>query len=183
MTPSLVLGPLLRHVGTTTASVWVETSGPAVGEGLGTRAETFEVCGQHYALVVVDGLEPETTRTYEVHVDGERVWPLTDAGTPPSRIRTRPTTDAPGRMRAVFGSCRYPPTDDAELEASLGVDALDAVATRLMARLDLLGPDDTDAAAAAIPDALFLRRRDDTAHPSVDRGEPRRRRGGGLRDR
>ena len=56
---------------------------------------------------------------------------------PPSRIRTRATSAAvadPARQRIVFGSCRYPPTGDAELERGLGVDALDAYAARLLAR-------------------------------------------------
>ena len=156
MTASLVLGPLLRHVGTTTASVWVETDARATVEVLGHRAKTFEVRGQHYALVAVDDLEPGSCRTYEVHVDGERVWPIEPARTPPSRIRTRSTTDTAGRMRAVFGSCRYPPTDDPELEASLGIDALDAYATRLMEHVQDLGEQQSAEASAALPDALFL---------------------------
>jgi len=150
---SLVLGPLLRHVGTTTASVWVETSGPATVEVLGQRTRTFEVREQHYALVVVEDLEPGTVHAYEVRLDGERVWPIEAMNLPPSRIRTRAPADRTRRQRMLFGSCRYPPTDDAELEASLGIDALDAYAARLMA--ELRDADDA-AAAAALPDAVFL---------------------------
>ena len=143
---TLVLGPLLRHVGPTTATVWVETGAPCTVEVLGHRARTFTVHDQHYAIVVVRDLEPGTVRTYEVHLDGDRVWPLEGAGTPPSRIRTRPARTDEGadgpELQVVFGSCRYPPTDDPALEASLGVDALDAYARRLMdqvADLDEIG--------------------------------------------
>ena len=45
LTPQLVLGPLLRYIGTTTATVWVETDAPAVVEVLGHRARTFQVAG------------------------------------------------------------------------------------------------------------------------------------------
>ena len=148
---SLELGPLLRHVGTTTATIWVETSARCTVEVLGSSASTFEVCGQHYALVTVEGLEPGTCRAYEVRLDGEVVWPIEGASTPPSYLRTRREAGDEERLRVVFGSCRYPPTDDPELEASLGIDALDAFATRLM-------DDVADAAdpAAVLPDAVCL---------------------------
>ena len=155
--PRLVLGPILRHVGTTTATVWVETAGPGEVEVLGHRAPTFRVQEQHYALVVVRDLEPGTCRAYEVHVDGRRVWPLEDSGMPASRIRTRATSAVvgdPARQRIVFGSCRYPPTGDPALERSLGVDALDAFATRLIARVH--AADDDGSAAAELPDAVCL---------------------------
>jgi hypothetical protein len=147
---SLELGPLLRHVGTTTATIWVETSASCTVEVLGASAPTFEVCGQHYALVLVDGLEPGTCRPYEVRLDGELVWPLEGTGTPPSYLRTR-AEDSTGRLRSVFGSCRYPPTDDPELEASLGIDALDAFAVRLMDEVA-----DADDPVTVLPDALCL---------------------------
>ena len=41
--PGLVLGPLLRYTGTTSATVWVETSAPCEVEVLGQRARTFTV--------------------------------------------------------------------------------------------------------------------------------------------
>ncbi|MDL5159503.1 alkaline phosphatase D family protein [Actinomycetospora termitidis] len=147
----LVLGPLLRHVGTTTATVWVEVDRPGKVEILGQSASTFTVCGEHYALVVLRDLEPDSVRTYEVHLDGERVWPFD--GLPPSRIRTR-AERSERTQRVVFGSCRYPPTGDPELEATLGVDALDAYAARLLRRITAAA--DGDAAAAELPDAICL---------------------------
>jgi len=148
---SLELGPVLRHVGTTTATVWVETSERCTVEVLGSSAPTFQVCGQHYALVVVDGLEPGTCVPYEVRLDGEVVWPIPGLATPPSYLQTRAESADAGRLRFVFGSCRFPPTDDPDLEASLGIDALDAYATRLM---DLVSS--TDDAGSVLPDALCL---------------------------
>ena len=153
----LLLGPFLRHVGTTTATVWVETAAPGEVEVLGHTAPTFTVQDQHYALVVVRDLEPGTCRSYEVRLDGERVWPLEHSGMPASRIRTRATNavvDDPARQRIVFGSCRYPPTGDEALEREYGVDALDAYAARLLARVRDAGSDAD--AAAELPDALCL---------------------------
>src|SRR3954454_9777525 len=130
--PSLVLGPLLRHVGEHDATVWVETDAPCTVEGLGHRADTFHVAGHHYALVLVEGLEGPTD--YEVALDGERVWPLGD-GWPPSRIRPI-LRDQP--IDVVFGSCRvaYPHQPPYTLrkdddERGREVDALRALALKL----------------------------------------------------
>ncbi|HET9613572.1 MAG TPA: alkaline phosphatase D family protein, partial [Candidatus Limnocylindrales bacterium] len=104
----LVLGPLLRHVGSTDATIWVETSaagsvqvraGPIVAE---TR--TFQVAGHHYAIVALTGLEPASSTPYDVLVDGQVVWP-SDPERPPSVIRT---IDPAGPIRLAFGSCREP---------------------------------------------------------------------------
>src|SRR3712207_9183804 len=87
--PGLVLGPLLRHVGETDATVWVETDGPCTVEVLGRTAKTFCVEGHHYAIVVIEGLERGCREAYEVALDAERVWPpAEDWPYPPSCIRT-----------------------------------------------------------------------------------------------
>src|ERR1700751_1069817 len=86
--PELVLGPLLRYVGTTTATVWVETDAPAVVEVLGHQQTTFQVFGHHYALVLIEGLDPGSLNPYEVRLQGRAVWPPSD-GRPGSVIRTR----------------------------------------------------------------------------------------------
>ena len=54
----LILGPLLRHIGATDATVWVETDTPCEVDILGRRDRTFHVEGHHYAIVSVEGLEP-----------------------------------------------------------------------------------------------------------------------------
>ena len=85
--PSLVLGPVLRYVGETDAVLWVETDSACEVEILGTKERTFCVCGHHYALVCCGDLERGAWHEYEVHLDGERVWPRAD-GWPPSAFHT-----------------------------------------------------------------------------------------------
>jgi hypothetical protein len=99
----LILGPLLRYVGETDAVVWVETDEACEVEVLGHAMRTFCVSGHHYALVIVDGLEPGSTQEYEVALDGERRWPEPDSEFPPSVIRT---LGGEGPLRLCFGSCR-----------------------------------------------------------------------------
>src|SRR5262245_10214512 len=101
---SLVLGPVLRHVGDTTATVWVPLERPATVTVLGYSARGFEVAGHHFALVAVTGLEPDTVHPYTVEVDGDVVWPPRVSPLPPSTLRTRGPETA-HRHRVVFGSC------------------------------------------------------------------------------
>jgi hypothetical protein len=124
----LILGPLLRYAGETSATVWVETRDAATvtvaAFGRSWSARTFGVHGHHYALVVVDGLETGTTAAYTVDVDGARVWPPEDpdyAAFPPSRITT---VDHHEPTRMAFGSCRTSVSHDEAGNASNGVDAL-----------------------------------------------------------
>jgi hypothetical protein len=140
--PVLLLGPLLRHVDPVSATVWVETDRPCEVEVLGRRARTFTVSGHHYALVVVEGLEPGSTTRYEVRLDGERVWPETTSRFPASRIRT---PGRPGPFRIAFGSCRYATPSTVDASEGIPPDALDTYAARLADE-----PEDT------WPDALVL---------------------------
>src|SRR4051812_27375151 len=126
--PVLVLGPLLRHVDPVSATVWVEVDRACEVEVLGRRARTFRVSGHHYALVLIEGLEPGSATPYEVRLDGERVWPPTASPFPPSRIAT-PGGD--GSFRIAFGSCRYATSAAAEADRGLPPDALQAYAARL----------------------------------------------------
>lgn len=128
---ALVLGPILRHVGDTTAVIWVQTDAAATVSVLNCSAQTFEVKGFHFALVLVDGLRPGSTYEYDVHVNGERVWPEPGVPGPPSTVRTRDAGGDASRLRLVFGSCRYPRTNESKIDEKLGTDALDAYATRL----------------------------------------------------
>ena len=145
----LVLGPLLRYVSETEATIWVQTDERCVVEVLGHREPTFGVAGHHYALVRVEGLEPGGFYEYEVLLDGERRWPEAGSDLPPSAIRTF----SPGRAVDVcFGSCRvaapheepYTLSKD-EDEQGFELDALHVLA-RQMAR------DDRD----EWPELLFL---------------------------
>ena len=56
--PDLVLGPILRYVDETSATIWVETDEPCEVEALGRSARTFRIEGHHYALVCLEDLEP-----------------------------------------------------------------------------------------------------------------------------
>jgi hypothetical protein len=133
---SLVLGPLLRYIGETEATIWVETDGPCEVEVLGRKEQTFRVEAHHYALICLDGLEPGTAYEYEVRLDGERVWPPSDSGYPASRIQT---IERGAPLRVVFGSCRVavphrPPftlTKDEDPEHGREIDALYALALRM----------------------------------------------------
>ena len=173
--PALVLGPLLRYAGTTDATVWVETDESCEVEVLGCRRRTFCVEGHHYALVHVRGLEPGTETEYEVHLDGTRVWPLDDAGLPPSTI----TTWAEGLpVRIAFGSCRVayphvPPYSLTKDEHPLGREA-DAL--RVMAMRAAGDPEQRPHALLMLGDQIyadevapgtceFIRSRRDTAVP------------------
>ncbi|MGX7828584.1 alkaline phosphatase D family protein [Actinokineospora sp. 24-640] len=124
----LLLGPMLRYVGRDSATVWVETDTPCVVEVAGSKATTFEVRGQHYALVIVEGLEPGSSTEYEVRLDGHTAWPEPDSPFPPSRIRTL-SEGAP--VSLVFGSCRKPDSDDPVERRKAGADALAAYALRM----------------------------------------------------
>jgi hypothetical protein len=101
--PLLVLGPLLRYVGETAATVWVETDRLCQVEILDHRVRTFEVAGHHYGLVVVDGLPRGAECEYQVALDGTVCWPEPGSEFPPSVLRT---LDPNRPLRLVFGSCR-----------------------------------------------------------------------------
>src|SRR4051794_20689912 len=129
----LLLGPLLRYVGATEATVWVETDAPCEVEVLGARAASFSLEGHHYALVRIAGLEPGRRFEYEVELDGERRWPAAGSELPPSVIRTPGPGDT---VKIAFGSCRvaapseppYTLTRD-EHESGYEFDALRVLAT------------------------------------------------------
>jgi hypothetical protein len=136
--PALVLGPLLRHVGTTDATVWVETDGACSVEVLGHREDTFEVAGHHYALVCVGDLRPATSTTYDVRLEGQVVWPAADGAYPPSRIRT---LDPERELRVVFGSCRFAVPGAVTGDPHFDADALDAFALRMARQPEDRWPD------------------------------------------
>ncbi len=132
---ALVLGPLLRYVDASSATLWVETSSTAVvtvtAGSHRASARTFAAHGHHYALVELVGLEPGTNTAYQVDLDGERVWPPSDSELPPSVIATL----RPGKpLRMAFGSCRVSEGHDHESNQRYGVDALRAYALSMAGR-------------------------------------------------
>ncbi len=156
----LVLGPVLRYVDDTSATVWVRTRDAT--EVTVTRADrswsapTFRYHDDHYALVVCDGLEPGTDDAYEVALGGDRVWPR--PGMPQSPLRTLDPTRLP---RFAFGSCRTTGTNDEVGTEEHGVDALRTLALALR-----------DDPRAPWPDLLLLLGdqvyADTTPHPELD---------------
>ncbi|MDT4993049.1 MAG: hypothetical protein QOH97_2941 [Actinoplanes sp.] len=139
VTAYLLIGPVLRRVVGDQATIWVETSAPAVvrveveGGGAGS-APTFSAYGHHYALVVISGLRPDAASAYQVLLDDRQVWPPATSTDPPSVIRTRREQDSDQAVSLVFGSCR-----EAIPHATgrrLPPDALDAYSRRLIAAPD-----------------------------------------------
>ena len=142
----LVLGPMLRFVGESAATVFVETDAPCRVEILGREARTFSVAGHHYALVIIDGLMPGSTNHYDVRLDGTLCWPMSGSRFPNSVIRT---LGGPARpTRVLFGSCRSaaphePPWSLSATEdrRGLGVDSLRAHGLRMLSQDPSLWPD------------------------------------------
>ena len=134
---ALVTGPALRYIDETTATVWLEASGPAEVRVLGSTARTFAVAGHHFALVEIAGLEPDTDIEYTVEFDGTVVWPEADDARPAPRIRTLSSTRD---LDLVFGSCRIDRPDaepwiltpGSHVHAA-GVDALLALSRAIQA--------------------------------------------------
>ena len=133
MTVSLRLGPQLRHVGTSTATVWVETDAPCdvrvrLENGMVSTARTFTVHGHHYAVCEIEGLPSGAALSYEVFLGEDRVWPEPDSPMPPSVVRT---LDRAARTRLLYGSCHTPTGDTPEGLVRYGPDLLRATARRL----------------------------------------------------
>jgi hypothetical protein len=145
----LVLGPLLRYVSDTEATVWVETDAPCEVTVLGRRASTFAVAGHHYALVVLDGLAPGSTLPYEVHLDGVPCWPPPDDRYPPCVIRTHTPDES---LRLAFGSCRVSVPHEKPYVLSKDDDPRGRELDALLALVERMRRDPP----SAWPDALLL---------------------------
>jgi hypothetical protein len=143
-------------------------------EVLARRTTTFAVEGHHFAILLVDDLEPASVAAYEVRLDGRLVWPPDD-GRPAPAVHTR---NNERRVRLAFGSCRIgapqptstEPPWPAEL-ARTGIDAL-WVYSRQLQRGEVEWPDallllgDQVYADEVSPvTAEFIRARRDTSEP------------------
>ncbi|WP_081747637.1 alkaline phosphatase D family protein [Arthrobacter sp. Br18] len=130
-TTALVLGPILRYVDETSASIWVETRDAASvivrADRTSWEARTFAVHGHHYSLVEATGLQPGSVTAYTVEIDGLRVWPDPERkpAFPASTIATR----TPGEpLLLAFGSCRTSVPHTREGNMTHGIDAMRAYA-------------------------------------------------------
>ncbi|WP_456094145.1 DUF7800 domain-containing protein [Mycolicibacterium arseniciresistens] len=165
--PEVRVGPLLRHVGQTDATVWVETDQACRVEVLGSTADTFEVEGHHFAIVCVTGLDPEVEHPYEVHLDGVQAWPPFGYELPQPRIRLMPPE---GNLRLLFGSCRasaphHPPYTRQHMWHSKGqgIDVLRAYGMRMLRQPSALWPD----ALMMLGDQLYADQVNDTIRDMV----------------
>ncbi|MCW2793264.1 MAG: alkaline phosphatase family protein [Nocardioides sp.] len=139
----LVLGPLVRYVDDTSATIWVEVaSAGTVSVVAGEReasARTFAAHGHHYALVELEDLAPGRHHPYRVAVDNEPVWPPAESAYPPSVIATL----QPGKpLRMAFGSCRVSVAHDEGGNRDFGVDALRSYALHMAGVTESRSADD-----------------------------------------
>lgn len=133
---SLLLGPILRYVSESCATIWVETDAACTVQICGVEQRTFSYADHHYALVIIEHLEPGSTTEYQVHLDGQQHWPVAGSDQPPSRIRT---VTPGGPVVVTFGSCRAAAPHNAPYtlefahdERGKGVDALRALGLRML---------------------------------------------------
>jgi hypothetical protein len=173
---SLRLGPILRYVSDTQATVWVETDDACEVQVLGCRARTFRVGGKHYGLVAIRDLEPDSSTEYDVTLDGITAWPAAVSPFPPPRIQTLPRE---GPVAMAWGSCRVTAPNDLpytlsadEDQRGSGVDALYALAVRLRGqdpaqwpRMLLLIGDQVYADEVSPQTRAFIEARRDTSKP------------------
>ena len=161
------VGPLLRHVGITDATVFLETDEACQVEILGATADTFEVEGHHFALVCISDLDPGTDHPYEVRLDGVKAWPPPDYEFPAPRIRLL-TRD--GNLRLLFGSCRVsaphrPPYTRQHWwnPKGQGIDVLRTYAMRMLRQPSAMWPD----ALLMLGDQLYADQVNDTIRDLV----------------
>src|SRR5699024_441207 len=121
--PEILVGPVVRYLDRTGATVWAEVSRPWRGRSRpGGREAVAASCGVHghrFALRHPPGLESGAEPPYQVELDGETVWPLDPDR--PSVTRT-PRPDTP--VRLSFGSCRRGENQTPEALRTIGADAL-----------------------------------------------------------
>ena len=145
--PGIVLGPILRYADPDEATVWVETDEACEVEILDQTTKTFCVAGHHYAILILENLEPGCQYPYSVKLDGLLAWP--ERGMRQGLIRT---PDQQDDLRLAFGTCRVavphePPYTLAKEDDPEGreVDSLRALQIRML-----------DTPESEWPDALLL---------------------------
>ena len=142
--PEVLVGPMLRFIGETEATIWLEVDEPCEVEILGTKASTFTVKDHHFALVALEGLEPGEARDYEVHAGEQRIWPPEGYEFPHPQVKT---IAKGGDLRLLFGSCRcsaphhWPHTTQRWWNRKgRGIDALHTFALRMLRQPRALWP-------------------------------------------
>ena len=178
----LILGPMLRYVSQTEATVWVETDEPCEVEVLGGAIGPSASTGTTTRSICLRDLEPGSSHEYEVKLDGERAWP--PAGRLPAE---RPAHPEPGRRaahRLRLVPRRGPAPSPVHADQGRGPRARPRDRRALRAR-----PPDEGAAGRGVagPPAddrrPGLRRRGRARDPGVHPRAPRHRRRAGRRGR
>jgi phosphodiesterase/alkaline phosphatase D-like protein len=134
-TPSLVLGPILRYVDTTRATVWVETDKQCTVEvrastGQGGAEDTWSVHDHHFAIVQLVDLPAGSVVDYTVSLrsPADPVAEASPAVAAHGTLRTAAEDDA---LTLAFGSCRRGDTYDEDRLKAIGADGLAGLAARV----------------------------------------------------
>ena len=169
--PEILVGPLLRYVDSTEATVWLEVSAPCrvtIRAGEQELSEpSWGVFGHHFAVLHLRDLPEGAETEYEVALDGEAAWPLDPER--PSVIRTPRADDT---VRLAFGSCRRGENQTPRALRKIGADALVALSHQ-MART---AHDDWPDAMLLLGDQVYA---DIPSEEIADKLAERRRAGGG----
>lgn len=167
----VLLGPIVRYVGTETATLWFEMAHPCtvtVVTDVGVRASerTWGVHGHHFALVPLEGLPANAPVSYEVFVDEHRVWPED------GKRASIHTVDAAGPVTLAFGSCRRGDDYSAKSLKTIGADALAGLGSALIEQ----DPGQWPQALLLLGDQVYA---DDPSPEIVERLQARRESGEG----
>ena len=104
---NLLVGPLLRYIGSTQATVWVETDAPCEVDGArrtGSGRSTSRATTTRSSCSTTSSRRPRTP--YEVRLDGRAVWPPDDGRPPSDDPHARATSARRGSSSARAGSAR-----------------------------------------------------------------------------
>ena len=128
--PEILVGPLLRYVDRTDATVWVEVSRPCrvtirAGDEVVTE-HSWGAFGHHFAVLHLRRLREGTETPYEITLDDTPAWPMDPDR--PSVIRTPRADDT---VRLAFGSCRRGESQSPAALQQIGADALVALAHQM----------------------------------------------------
>ena len=170
-TPEILVGPLLRYVDATEATVWVEVSTPCQVTIRAGDEEVTEpswgVFGHHFAVLHLRDLRGGAETPYEIELDGHPAWPVDPAR--PSVIRTPRDDDT---VRLAFGSCRRGESQTPVALRQIGADALVALSHRMATTAHEDWPD----AMLLLGDQVYA---DIPSRDIAERLAERRRAGGG----
>lgn len=133
--PTLVLGPILRYVDNTRATIWVETDRECTVEvrtstGQSGAENTWSVHEHHFAIVQLVDLPAGTVVDYSVTLRSS-ADPVVEAAPTVAAGGTLRTAGEDDALTVAFGSCRRGDTYDEDRLKAIGADGLAGLAARL----------------------------------------------------